>query len=97
MTNVNYTEMSNQELWDEVYALGKRPEWIVRYLEHNNPMLLKEILRRTDFLDKTYRESFKKSVPITARLYCLKNGLSMHPKCVLDDCENFVEWDSGTQ
>ena len=87
-------QLSNLELLNEIDQLGIDSVHLGRYLKNHCIVLFKELVCRTNFLDEFYGT---KTVPILARLYCLKNNLNDQPTCQLEGCSNKVEWDCGTQ
>ena len=69
-------QLSDSELLSIVYGLTIRLVDLNQYLIRHVPELREEIIRRTSFLDIDFkRERKDELVSITARLYCLANGL----------------------
>ena len=87
-------QLSNQELLDVIDQLGIDVVHLGRYLKNHCIVLFKELVFRTNFLDEFYGA---KTVPILARIYCLKNNISEQPTCQLKGCSNKVAWNCGTQ
>lgn len=87
-------QLSNQELLDIIDQFGIDVVHLGRYLKNHCIVLFKELVFRTNFLDEFYGA---KTVPILARIYCLKNNLGEQPTCQLKGCFNKVAWDCGTQ
>lgn len=90
MTNKNYTQMSNEELLDEINSFGVYPSKIKIFISNHFPKLMDEIVSRTSFLDD--------NSSIHARLYCIKHNIQEHPVCTgnIDGvkCTNKVIWDA---
>ena len=95
MTNENYTQMSNDELLSTVQNINVSNRRLSIYLAHHNIPLYNEIILRTNFLDDWYGA---RTVPIQARLYCIKHNLSRQPTCKNPRCEHHnppVKWMNG--
>lgn len=89
-------QLSDAELLSKVWDLTIRLVDLNQYLIRHTPELNKEIVRRTSFLDIDYmRERNDECVSITARLYCLANGIKSTPKCSKEDCHNVVGWNKN--
>lgn len=91
MTKNNYIEMSNAELLDKINKLGIYQGKLNAYLKRHFPDLFNELVSRTHFLDDFYKD---KTVPIPARLYCLKHNLKEQPRCQNPNCptHSHTEW-----
>lgn len=91
MTKDNYSEMSNAELLDEINKLGIYQGKLNAYLKRHFPDLFNELVSRTHFLDNFYKDN---TVPIPARLYCLKHNLKEQPRCQNPNCptHSHTEW-----
>lgn len=87
-------QLSNLELLDVIDQFGIDVVHLGRYLKNHCIVLFNELVLRTNFLDEFYGT---KTVPILARLYCIKNNLKEQPTCQLKGCSNKVLWDCGTQ
>ena len=94
MTIDNYTSLSNEELVEQISNIKKVGRWLDNYLINNNPYLLNEIIRRTNFLDYEYKCTNKK-VPFVARIYCLQKHINEVPKCKNPNClhDKPILWD----
>lgn len=89
-------QLSDSELLSIVYGLTIRLVDLNQYLIRHVPELREEIIRRTSFLDIDFkRERKDELVPITARLYCLANGLKHTPQCSKEDCHKVVGWNKS--
>ena len=88
MTNVNYSELTNQELVDLVENIQVNPSKLTKNLKYHHQNLLKEITKRTSFLKEPDN-------PIFARLFCLRNNIAEHPTCHNSDCTNKVHWNKN--
>ena len=88
--------MSNFELLDEINKIGICQGKLNAYLKKHYPDMFNEFVSRTHFLDDFYKD---KSVPIPARLYCLKHNLKEQPRCQNPNCPThaIVEWCRGTK
>lgn len=98
MTKDNYSEMSNQELVDSVNKVPSDTTHLSRVLKKDYPKLYNELVERTRFLNRYYEERTM-SVPIPARLYCLKHNLKEQPRCQNPNCptHSLVDWCRNTQ
>ena len=66
------------------------------FLKKHRPDILNQLKELTMFLDSVYRTKFNgKHVPILARIYCLRHGLTGCPICQNPDCSNPVKWLNG--
>lgn len=89
-------QLSDSELVSKVYGLAIRLSDLNQYLICQIPELKEEIVRRTSFLDIDYKhERNDECVPITARLYCLANGLKSTPQCSKENCHKVVGWNKS--
>ena len=89
-------QLSDSELVSKVYGLAIRLSDLNQYLIRQIPELKEEIVRRTSFLDIDYKhERNDECVPITARLYCLANGLKTTPQCSKENCHKVVGWNKS--
>lgn len=76
MTNVNYTEMSNQELLDiidlELSRLHSPNKSTFRFRCYE---LYSELVKRTSFLDNEVQDT------LPGRIFCLRNNIHESPRC----------------
>lgn len=93
MTNINYSEKTNQELVNEIKNIDVCIQRLSRHISKNNPNLYNEILHRTNFLDT----SNIGKISIQARIYCLEHNLTETPECNHPKCNNKVKWHCGSR
>ena len=92
--------MSNQELCDNVSKIYSNTRGLFVFLKKRYPTLLNEIIIRTPFLTTYIKDGEEKQIPLNARLYCLRNNISQHPKCKNPHCiheHNFTNWNTHKQ
>ena len=89
-------QLSDSELVSIIHKLNLRPVDLNQYLIRHIPALRNELIRRTSFLDldfNNYRNG--EIIPITARLYCISNGLNFTPRCSKEGCNRPVSWNKS--
>jgi len=97
MTKEIIHQLSNEEILEYVNNLNKKPDILNQFLKNHHRDVFDEIVLRTSFLDAGFYAG--KSTPIKARLYCLSNNITVHPRCQNPHCpvNGYVEWRSKTQ
>ena len=89
MTNENYTNMSNEELLDEISKIKIPNNKIGNFVKRHYTQMYGEIVGRTCFLED--------DISFMARLYCLEHGITSHPICHKKDCSNPTKWNRETR
>ena len=92
MSNINYTQLSNDDIIEIVNEIDVKNNCLNRKLKSNHSELLDDIKRRTSFLDNTFNSN---KISIFLRLHCIKNNLTSVPTCHNPNCSNHVSFKKG--
>ena len=89
MTKENYTNMSNQELINEIKKFDINSHQLGNILRHRTPDLWNEIIKRTKFLDEQLTTT---PIFIGIRLYAIEHNMTQVPTCAKEKCTHTTFW-----